>query len=476
MFVSRLEEQRQVPEVVQGLQQKLLDSGIDQDPYLQSIRRTARSRSTRRTTTSNVSCVQLSQLQNRQNGKSREPRPIIDLSQQTKDDRKPIGVLKIMVNDGTDRPITVYRDTDAQLTARQFVRDFNLSSDKIGDIKMMIEELQMNKRQGQTEQISSSLSLSKSKPKPNTQQQRTALRQEPSFSNSKKDQTSNSDLFHQFAMNNPDPGVYDSFGKDGEELNISAMNKQQSQPQLKNVRRAAPPPSSPEQGSYEHVTIRSPASEKRKIAPPTIRMQPKPTFEQPAPPPEERPPKQKPRIDLNFGGQYNIGHRRVKDSDYHYQFDERDLEASQLQRSIRQSTHQNVPVPPRHASSYHLPGQAITETAQEDRYYASPHGQRVQAQSKLMVGESYLQSTVKDDILDFMFKQIDLDNTGKIKSYEVNFSPLPKEVKSQLSELLSRLDGEDTSGTGFVSIDFRTFCKVVVASGKLDQLKQQLNY
>jgi hypothetical protein len=335
----------------------------------------------------------------------------------------------------------------------------------------------MRKRQGQTEMISSSLSLSKSKP--NIQQQKSASKPQSTMQFSKRDPEANSDLFQQFAMNNPEPGVYDSFGRDEEQVHFSSINKQQLQPQVNTTRRAAPPPSPPEQGSYEHMSIRSPASQKRRIEPPIIRMSPKSTLEKPPPPPplgQDQNMKSKPRIDLNFGGQYNIGHRRVKDSDYNFLYDERDLDASQVQRSFRQSTHHNIALPPRHASSYHLPGQQVEEIAPQDRYYASPHGQRVQAQSKLVVGESNLQSMVKDDVLDFMFKQIDLDNTGKIKSYEVNFSPLPKEVKSQLSVLLSSLDGEDTSGTGFVSIDYRTFCRVLMSSGKLDKLKELLNF
>ena len=471
MFVSRLEEQREVPEVVLGLQKKLLESGIEQDPYLQSIRRTARSRSNRRNLASNVSCNQLSQVLDRSKGKSREPRPIINLSALPKDDRKPIGVLKVKIDSDTEKSLAVFRDTDSLQTARQFGRDHNLSNNKIDEVKLMIEELQMNKRPGQQELISSNLSLSKAKP--NVQQQRSGSKQS-SLMNSKREPIGNSEAFQQFAANNPEPGFYDSFGRDSEEAKFSTIKKQQSQPQVKMARRAAPPISPPDQGSYEHVSIRSPATQNRRIEPPIFRSPPRIPVEK-APPPQERVPKSKPRIDLNFGGEYNIGHRRIKDSDYHFQFDERDLELSQVQRPVHQSTHQNVQVPPRHASSYHMPGQAAEETNPADRFYASPQGQRVQAQSKLVVGESVAQSAVKDQILDYLFKKIDLDRTGKIKSYEVNFSQLPKEVKYHLSILLSRLDGEDTSGTGFVSIDYHNFCKVIFSSGKLDQIKELMN-
>ena len=82
--------------------------------------------------------------------------------------------------------------------------------------------------------------------------------------------------------------------------------------------------------------------------------------------------------------------------------------------------------------------------------------------------------TAEDDtMLRRIFGNIDVEQRGVIKSFEVSLSTLPRELRTLIGSLLKSLDEQASGPTGgFESISYDSFVRAVVQSGKLPDIKQ----
>lgn len=165
-------------------------------------------------------------------------------------------------------------------------------------------------------------------------------------------------------------------------------------------------------------------------------------------------------IDLNYG-KFNVGHRQVMDSNMSV-----DLTNREQVRPQR--------------TGYLSPGgiQAKYQTEgnheEEDQYYKTPNGTKPYIQSTIYTGlagrEPLRMEVVDKNMLRAIFDKIDIDGKGNIKAYEVNLTPLNKDLKLVLIEALSSIDNEPNVH-GFKSISFDGFCRAVLDSGLLPNIK-----
>lgn len=161
-------------------------------------------------------------------------------------------------------------------------------------------------------------------------------------------------------------------------------------------------------------------------------------------------------ISLNYGG-YNVGQRQILDSRLSVENPSREGTLGSLARNAKAND--------------------SVEMEEASKYYLKPNGAKPELKSQFYhPAHSEVQiplEAAEQQMLKRLFDRIDIDMKGNIKSYEVNLSPLTREVKICLIEALSSIEGEGQD-TGFLSITFEGFCKALRDSGKLGPLKQLL--
>lgn len=168
-------------------------------------------------------------------------------------------------------------------------------------------------------------------------------------------------------------------------------------------------------------------------------------------------------IDLNYG-QFNVGHRQMQDSNLSL-----DMGRRAPPRSAAQEYPRTLIIQP---GSY---GSNQKMDDDEDQYYMTPSGKKPQLQSTLYNGlegrEPLRMEMSEKQMLKAIFDKIDIDRKGNIKAYEVNLTPLNKDLKILLMDALASVDNNPSS-PGFKSINLDGFCRAILDSGLFHNIKQ----
>ena len=79
----------------------------------------------------------------------------------------------------------------------------------------------------------------------------------------------------------------------------------------------------------------------------------------------------------------------------------------------------------------------------------------------------------KDNImLEKIFDELDVNNKGKVRSYDVYLSNLKADQKNLIHEILEDADQDGV----FRSMDFETFQRQINRSGRIEELRRKMGY